>query len=100
MGDFVTTELRGKVAILRLNRPESLNAVATHEDCDDLVRAVENANANPAISVIVLTGNGRAFSAGGNLKAMKERNGIGPLDQPDSTRGNYRRGVQRITRAM
>ncbi|HEY6868685.1 MAG TPA: enoyl-CoA hydratase-related protein, partial [Novosphingobium sp.] len=42
----------------------------------------------------------RAFSAGGNLKAMKERNGIGPLDQPDSTRHNYRRGVQRIARAL
>lgn len=100
MGEFVTTELRDKIAILRLNRPDSLNAIATHEDCNDLITAVEDANANPGISVIILTGNGRAFSAGGNLKAMKERNGIGPLDQPDSTRSNYRRGVQRITRAM
>ncbi|MEO5598550.1 MAG: crotonase/enoyl-CoA hydratase family protein [Novosphingobium sp.] len=100
MGDFVTTEVREKVAVLRLNRPESLNAIATHEDCDDLVEAVEEFGANPAISAIILTGTGRAFSAGGNLKAMQERNGIGPLDQPDSTRRNYRKGVQRITRTM
>ncbi|MEP7348632.1 MAG: crotonase/enoyl-CoA hydratase family protein [Sphingorhabdus sp.] len=100
MGDFVETEITGKVAILRLNRPDSLNAVATHEDCSDLVSAVEAVNDNREISAVILTGNGRAFSAGGNLKAMKERNGIGPLDQPDSTRSNYRRGVQRITRAM
>ena len=100
MGDFVTIERLDKIAILRLNRPESLNAVATHEDCDDLVSSVEVANADHGVSAIILTGNGRAFSAGGNLKAMKERNGIGPLDQPDSTRSNYRRGVQRITRAI
>ena len=100
MGDFVVRETIGRVAILRLNRPESLNAVATHADCDDLVEAVRALGDDRAISVAILTGNGRAFSAGGNLKAMKERNGIGPLDQPDSTRANYRRGVQAITRAM
>ena len=48
----------------------------------------------------MLTGSGRAFSSGGNIKGMKERQGIGVLDQPDSTRANYRRGVQRATRAM
>jgi 2-(1,2-epoxy-1,2-dihydrophenyl)acetyl-CoA isomerase len=99
MGDFVVRGTIGKVAILRLNRPESLNAVATHEDCTDFVEAVQAVGDDPSISVAILTGNGRAFSAGGNLKAMKERNGIGPLNQPDSTRANYRRGVQAITRA-
>ena len=46
------------------------------------------------------TGKGRAFCSGGNIKGIKERKGIGPLDQPDSTRWNYRRGVQRTTRAF
>jgi 2-(1,2-epoxy-1,2-dihydrophenyl)acetyl-CoA isomerase len=100
MGDFVQIEIHDKVAVLRLNSPDSLNAIATHQDCDDLVSAIESVGENRAISVIILTGNGRAFCAGGNLKAMKERSGIGPMDQPDSTRSNYRRGVQRITRAM
>jgi 2-(1,2-epoxy-1,2-dihydrophenyl)acetyl-CoA isomerase len=100
MGDFVEVERLEGVAILRLNRPESLNAVATHEDCLDLVAAVESLTDDRSISAAVLTGTGRAFSAGGNLKAMQQRNGIGPLDQPDSTRHNYRRGVQQITRAL
>jgi 2-(1,2-epoxy-1,2-dihydrophenyl)acetyl-CoA isomerase len=48
-----------------------------------------------------LTGAGTVFSAGGNLKSIKERNGIGPLNEPpDSTRANYRRGVQRIVQAL
>jgi 2-(1,2-epoxy-1,2-dihydrophenyl)acetyl-CoA isomerase len=100
MGDFVEVERLEGVAILRLNRPDSLNAVATHEDCLDLVSAVESLTDDRSISAAVLTGRGRAFSAGGNLKAMQQRNGIGPLDQPDSTRHNYRRGVQQITQAL
>jgi len=100
VGDFVEVERRGAVAILRLNRPESLNAIATHEDCDDLVAALHAVHDDRNVSAGILTGAGRAFSAGGNLKAMQQRNGIGPLDQPDSTRANYRRGVQGITRAF
>jgi 2-(1,2-epoxy-1,2-dihydrophenyl)acetyl-CoA isomerase len=100
MTPFVLVERRGPVAILTLNRPESLNAIGTQQDCVDLVNAVEALTDDRSISAAVLTGAGRAFSAGGNLKAMKERNGIGPLEQPDSTRHNYRRGVQRITRAF
>lgn len=97
---FVRYGVEGAVATLTLNRPDSRNAIATHQDCEDLVAAFERAAADPAVSCIILTGEGRSFSAGGNLKAMKERNGIGPLDKPDATRANYRRGVQRIARAM
>lgn len=100
MGDFILRETIGKVAILRINRPDTLNAVGTLEDCDDFVRAIEGVEDDPAISAMILTGNGRAFSAGGNLKAMQDRTGIGPTDQPAGTRSNYKRGVQRITRAM
>jgi 2-(1,2-epoxy-1,2-dihydrophenyl)acetyl-CoA isomerase len=100
MGDFVVRETIGKVAILRLNRPENLNAIGTLQDCDDLVAAIEAVGDDRSISAFILTGNGRGFSAGGNLKAMQDRTGIGPMDQPDGTRGNYKRGVQRITRAF
>ncbi|MDO7836691.1 crotonase/enoyl-CoA hydratase family protein [Sphingobium sp. HBC34] len=100
MTSFVNVERRGRIAVVTLNRPDSLNAIATHQDCHDLVEAIESLTDDRSISAAILTGSGRAFSAGGNLKAMKERNGIGPLDQPDSTRHNYRRGVQRITTAF
>ncbi len=100
MGDFILRETVGKVAILRINRPDTLNAVGTLEDCDDFVRAIDAVEDDRGISAMILTGNGRAFSAGGNLKAMQDKTGIGPMALPDGTRGNYKRGVQRITRAM
>jgi enoyl-CoA hydratase/carnithine racemase len=100
MGEFLDVERRGKVAILRMNKPESMNAIGTHEDCDDICSMLQAINDDRSVSAIILTGNGKAFSAGGNLKAMQQRTGIGVLDQPDSTRANYRRGVQRVTRAF
>jgi 2-(1,2-epoxy-1,2-dihydrophenyl)acetyl-CoA isomerase len=100
MGDFIRRETIGKVAILHLNRPDTLNAIGTLEDCDDFVAAIEAVGADSGISCMILTGTGRGFSAGGNLKAMQDRTGIGPGAQPSDTRDTYRRGVQRITRAL
>lgn len=97
---FVRYEKNARVVTLTLDRPESRNAIGTHQDCQDLVDAVHRAQDDGAVSCIVLTGAGTAFSAGGNLKAMKERTGVGPLDSPDATRGNYRRGVQKISEAL
>ena len=100
MKDFVSVEKRGRIAIITMQRPESMNAIATHQDCDDLIAALEDIQADTNISAAILTGEGKGFSAGGNIKAMKDRSGIGPLDKPDETRANYRRGVQAITRAF
>jgi 2-(1,2-epoxy-1,2-dihydrophenyl)acetyl-CoA isomerase len=100
MGNFISRETIGRIAILRMNQPDTLNAIGTLEDCDDFVAAIEAVGDDPAISCVILTGIGRGFSAGGNLKAMQDRTGIGPQSQPDGTRSNYKRGVQRITRAM
>jgi len=93
-------ERHGHVALLTLDHPEALNAIGSRADCDDFVAALESVNADRGINAMVLTGAGRAFSSGGNLKGMRDRNGVGPLDQPDLTRENYRHGVQRVTRAF
>ena len=100
MGDFVVIEQRGRIAILTLRHADVLNAVTSLEDCDDMVAAIERIDQDDSISVAILTGEGRAFSAGGNIRAMKERTGIGPQGTPAATRLNYRRGVQRIPRAF
>ena len=97
---YVLYEVRGRIALLTLNRPDTRNAIGEHSDCAELVEAVERAGADPAVSVLVLTGAGSAFSAGGNLKGMRDRNGIGPLATPADTRDNYRRGVQKIALAF
>lgn len=100
MGDFVQIEQRGKIAVLTLNRPAKLNAIGEEQDCVDIVEALARIAADRSISAAVLTGAGRAFSAGGNLQGMKDRNGIGPLEHPASTRTNYRAAIQKIPRAF
>ena len=54
---------RAGVLVLRLNRPQRLNAL-TLALARELLAAVEQADADPAVRVIVLEGEGRAFSAG------------------------------------
>jgi len=98
---FIHYEKRHLIAIMTMNRPDSRNAIGTHEDCEDFVRTLESAQNDEDVSCIILTGTGPVFSAGGNIKAIKERSGIGPLNKPpDATRANYRRGVQRISLAL
>lgn len=97
---FVVYETRGRIALLTLNRPDTRNAIGEHSDCAELVEAIERANADRSVSVLVLTGAGSSFSAGGNLKGMRDRNGIGPLATPADTRDNYKKGVQKIALAF
>jgi enoyl-CoA hydratase/carnithine racemase len=97
---FVRSQRDGQIVTLTLNRAASRNAIGTLQDCEDFVAALQQAQDDRGVSCIILTGDGSAFSAGGDLKAMKARNGIGPLDLPDSTRANYKRGVQRIITAL
>ena len=62
----------GRVLVLRLNRPSRLNAVNT-ELYETLERAVEQAVTDLEVRCIVLTGEGRAFCAGADLKAHSEQ---------------------------
>jgi 2-(1,2-epoxy-1,2-dihydrophenyl)acetyl-CoA isomerase len=66
----VQLELRGAIGLLTLNRPESLNAL-TVEMAEDFMAAVREAQDGGARAIVV-TGQGRAFSAGGDIKQMQE----------------------------
>ncbi|HJM51455.1 MAG TPA: enoyl-CoA hydratase/isomerase family protein [Alphaproteobacteria bacterium] len=63
---------QGRVATISLDRPESLNAFVP-ELLQETGQALETVAADEGISVLVLTGKGRAFSAGVDLKALKAR---------------------------
>ena len=96
---LITVERKGAVAILTLNRPESLNALGAPGDGDQVRGACEAINADPGVRAVVLTGAGRAFSAGGDIKAMKNRDGAfggGGVE----LRENYRTNIHRIVRAV
>jgi enoyl-CoA hydratase len=68
----IKTESKGRVAIIRLDRPKALNAL-----CAELVRelgqALDSFEADRGIGCIVLTGGDKAFAAGADIKEMKER---------------------------
>jgi 2-(1,2-epoxy-1,2-dihydrophenyl)acetyl-CoA isomerase len=65
-------ERRGGVALLRLNRPESLNAL-DRTLVEALGAALEKASADPSVRAIVLAGEGGAFCSGADLKeALRE----------------------------
>jgi enoyl-CoA hydratase/carnithine racemase len=65
----VEMETSGDIAVITLARPEKLNAI-TPEMLDELLAAVEAVSRSETIGAAVLTGRGRAFSAGGDIAAM------------------------------
>lgn len=70
--ESLLVERDGPVLVLRLNRPERLNAL-TEELIDALVQQLQVASADHSIHVIVLTGAGRAFCTGGDRQDMAAR---------------------------
>jgi enoyl-CoA hydratase/carnithine racemase len=67
----VLTERRGRVLLLTLNRPESLNALVA--DMGPLLReGISTAASDAEIGAVVVTGAGRAFSSGGDIGLMKQ----------------------------
>jgi 2-(1,2-epoxy-1,2-dihydrophenyl)acetyl-CoA isomerase len=67
--DNVSIERHDQVAVVTLNRPDNLNAFSAGLR-RDLLGAVEEVNTDPDIRVAVLTGAGRGFSAGADLKEV------------------------------
>src|SRR5881398_2831424 len=59
------------IATITLNRPEKLNALAGHMR-RDLAEALEHAGSDPEVRVVVLTGAGRAFCTGADVRRMSE----------------------------
>lgn len=72
MSDIVRYERDDSVAIITLNRPDAMNSFNT-ELRADVAAALEQARDDDAVRVVVLTGEGRCFSAGADLKAGIDR---------------------------
>lgn len=63
MADTIQYDVEGRVATVRLNRPEKLNAI-TKQLQDELLEALRQAEADPKVHVAIVCGSGRGFSAG------------------------------------
>ena len=68
---LVLIEKDGAVGVVRLNRPEKLNALSL-EMLQELAEGLEQMDADEAVRAIVLTGNARVFAAGADIEAMAE----------------------------
>lgn len=73
MSEVVLYDVQEGVATITLNRPESLNAM-NPEMLSTMYKVAEKAIADPGVRCVVVTGAGRAFSAGGDVKAMANSN--------------------------
>lgn len=77
------------IAVLTLNRPKALNAI-TYEMIEDFHAALTHLESDLATRVVILTGAGRGFCAGTDLKAGRESGGAGGGESPSTS---DRRGV-------
>lgn len=71
MSRVILSEIHGKVGLIRINRPDVLNAL-NNDVVDGLGRAIDAFEADEAIGCIVLTGSEKAFAAGADIGFMKD----------------------------
>lgn len=99
MNDAILIERLGDIVIWRLNRPDLRNAISDLEMIDALVAAADRAQNDRTVRVVILTGNGTAFSSGGNVKSIRAE-----LTDSDMTPSQladwYLKGIQRIPLAL
>ena len=88
MSDVVLSSRENAVLTLTLNRPDALNAL-NREATQALRMEVEAAGRDPEVGAIVLTGAGRAFCAGADLKDVNTRVLAGDTDLGADLRTNY-----------
>lgn len=84
------------IAHITLNRPEARNAYSDLM-VEEIVTALNQAEADPSVRVVVITGSGTAFCSGGDLKAMRDESGMFAGD-PVDLRERYLKGIQSIPR--
>ena len=92
-------EKTGSIVTLTINRPESRNPLGEEGDGALFGEACAAINADRDVRCAILTGAGSAFSAGGNVKAMRERSGSF-AGAGVHIRERYRNGIHRIVKSL
>lgn len=96
---LIDITVEDRIATLTLSRPEASNALGREGDGAAIRAACDEINLNRDIRCAVLTGAGKVFSAGGDIKAMKERSGAFAADGV-AIRDGYRRNIHEIVNAL
>lgn len=99
MYENIRVEEDGGIVTITLDRPDKLNAFAGHMR-RDLAEALEDASSDPAVRVVVLTGAGRAFCAGADVRYMNELMERDDVDEFTRLLGAGRRVLVAIRQMM
>ncbi len=98
MTDPVIYRQDGGVVTLTLNEPETRNAISP-AIVEALVAACARINGDMGVGCVVLTGAGKSFSSGGNVKEMRDKAGLFG-GTPAEIRRAYLHGIQRVPLAL
>jgi enoyl-CoA hydratase len=90
--ETILTETRGKVGIIRINRPQALNALSNAVK-DEVSAALDGFEADAGIGAVVITGSEKAFAAGADIKEMADKSFI------DVFLSDYAAGWDRVAQA-
>lgn len=99
MTDPLRIDQSGRTQTWTINVPDAANAITGSDFIAAFEAAVDAANRDTEVAAVILTGAGRFFSVGGNVRDMRDRKGVFGQD-PVSQRHGYASGIQRIPRAM
>lgn len=99
MKPFLKRERDGAILKLTLNDPDTRNALTSPDQFQEIVSLCDELRQDYSVKVIILTGAGSSFCAGGNVKDMRDRSGIF-AGSPVALRDSYRNGIQRIPTAL
>lgn len=90
----INLSLNDYILKIELNRPEASNAF-TLSMIHDFCSVLSFADTDPNVRVILITGHGKHFCAGGDVKAMKNMSGMF-AGEPNELREAYQKGIQQI----
>ena len=99
MNEWLKFKKEGHIVTLTMNRPEIRNPLGESDDVKNFEEACSLINNDRDVRCVILTGEGAAFSAGGNVKNMKEKKG-NFSGSSVALRERYRYGIHRIVRSV
>ena len=91
--------LQNRVAVLTLNRDDVRNALTGTKLVEEIITVAGWSNNTPEVSALIITGAGSAFSAGGNIKEMRDRQGLFSGSVAEIQQ-QYRAGIQQLALAL
>lgn len=99
MSDKLLYEQEGHIVTLTFNMPETRNVLTDQDLATSIVQAMQRINADQSVRCAIVTGAGKAYSSGGNLKHMRDKVSIFGGDCVDA-KDRYRVGIQQVAKAM